>query len=130
MPLDDIVLPSQYFQRRRGQTPEERLIIAVLHEALDCVEKHRFATDADGRRLFHEAQQWFTANETAWPTYSFECICELLDLDANAVRQRLRLVREDPLSPRATPPAYRRAGIPKPLRSGARVTLPYREPTV
>lgn len=87
----DIILPSQHFGPRRKQAPEQRLMMAVLHDALDCLEKYRFATGAHGRRLFHEAMQWFLADETEWP-YSFECICGALDLDSNAVRQRLRVV--------------------------------------
>lgn len=35
-----------------------------------------------------ETKQWFLADETEWP-YSFECISGVLDLDSNAVRQRL-----------------------------------------
>jgi hypothetical protein len=66
-------------------------MIAVLHDALDCVEKYRFATNSRGRRLFHEAKQWFLADEVEWPC-SFECICGVLDLDSNAVRQRSRVV--------------------------------------
>ena len=89
----DIILPSQHFGPRRKQAPEQRLMIAVLHDALDCVDKYRFATSARGRRLFHEAKQWFLADETEWP-YSFECICGVLDLDSNAVRQRLRVAPE------------------------------------
>jgi hypothetical protein len=89
----DIILPSQHFGARRKQAPEQQLMIAVLQDALECVAKHRCATDPQGRRLFHDARQWFLANETDWP-YSFECICGILDLDANAVRQRLRVARE------------------------------------
>jgi len=87
----DIVLPLQHFGSRRQQAPEHRLMIAVLHDALDCIEKYRCATDTHGRRLFQEAKQWVLADETGWP-YSFECICGALDLDSNAVRQRLRVV--------------------------------------
>lgn len=90
----DVVLPSQYFGPQRKQEPEQRLMIAVLHDALDCLEKHRFATRIHDRRLFDEAREWFLANETEWP-YSFECICGVLDLDSNAVRRRLR-VAPDP----------------------------------
>ncbi|MGD0948095.1 MAG: hypothetical protein ABSA52_11750 [Candidatus Binatia bacterium] len=89
----DIILPSQHFGPRRKQAPEQRLMIAVLHDALDCVEKYRFATIRHGRRLFHEAKQWFLADEADWP-YSFECICGILGLDSNAVRQRLRVAPE------------------------------------
>ncbi len=89
----DIMLPSQHFGPRRKQGPEQRLMIAVLQDALECVEKHRFATDTHGRRLFHDAERWFLAHETGWP-YSFECICAVLDLDANAVRHRLGVTQE------------------------------------
>ena len=65
-------------------------MVAVLQDAIDCVVKHRHAKDYRGRRLFHEATQWLLAEETDWP-YSFECICAVLDLDANAVRRALRL---------------------------------------
>ena len=84
----DILLPSQYFEPRRNQTPEQRLMIAVFHDALDCLDKYRFATDSHDRRLFDEAKEWFLADETGWP-YSFECICSFLGLDSTAVRQRL-----------------------------------------
>ena len=89
----DIILPSQHFAPRRIQAPEQRLMIAVLHDAFDCVEKYRRATGSQGRRLFHEAKQWFLADETEWP-YSFESICAVLDLDANAVRRRLSVAPE------------------------------------
>ena len=87
----EVVLPSQYFPPRRKQAPEQQLMIAVLHDAVDCLEKYRFATDIRDRRLFNEAKQWFLAHETEWP-YSFECICGVLQLDSNAVRQRLRVM--------------------------------------
>ncbi len=89
----DIILPSQHFGTPRLQAPEQRLMIAVLHDAFDCVEKYRCATSSQGRRLFREAKQWFLADEIEWP-YSFESICAVLDLDANAVRQRLRVAHE------------------------------------
>jgi hypothetical protein len=98
MTQPDIILPSQHFGPRRTQAPEQRLMIAVLHDALDCLEKYRFATGRHGRRLFHDAKQWFLADEPEWP-YSFECICGVLDLDSNAVRQRLRVALEQRTSP-------------------------------
>jgi hypothetical protein len=84
-----IILPSQYFGPHRRLTPEHGLIIAVLQDAIDCVAKHRSAKDYRGRQLFDEATRWLLAEETDWP-YSFECICAVLDLDANAVRRALR----------------------------------------
>lgn len=97
----DVVLPSQAFGPRSQPAPEQRLMLAVLHDALDCIEKYRFATSNLGRRLFNEAQQWFLAEEAHWP-YSFESICGVLDLDSNAVRQRLRVAPAPQPAPRVT----------------------------
>jgi hypothetical protein len=88
-----IILPSQQFGPRSKQAPEQRLMIAILHDAVACLEKYRDAADNQGRRLFCEAKEWFLADEAEWP-YSFECICEALELDPDAVRQRLRVAPE------------------------------------
>ena len=69
-----VLLPSQHPGSRRAQIPEQRLMIAVLHDALECLVKHRFASSSEGRQLFREAQRWFLADEADWP-YSFESIC-------------------------------------------------------
>jgi len=86
--LRDLATSSAHIAPRRKQAPEERLMIAVLHDALDCLEKYRFDTGRAGRRLFQQARRWFLADEPEWP-YSFACICEVLDLDPNDVRLRL-----------------------------------------
>lgn len=82
------VLPSQQFGARGKKEPEQRLMMAVLRDALQCLEKHRFATNDRDRRIFRKAQRWFLINEAKWP-YSFQCICDVLDLDSNAVRRHL-----------------------------------------
>lgn len=99
-PLDrimqlEIVLPSQHFARCQ-KAPELRLMIAVLQDALDCVEKNRAAGDAQSRQLYFDAAQWFLAEELDWP-YSFEGICGVLDLDSNAVRERLGMASVKPI---------------------------------
>jgi hypothetical protein len=83
-------------------------MIAILHDAIDCVEKYRVATDPQGQRIFQEAKEWLLADESEWP-YSFECICGVLELDASAVRRRLRLAPEQQTSSRAAP-KYREDG--------------------
>jgi hypothetical protein len=107
MPPSDIVLPPQHFGTQHKQAPEQRLMIAVLHDALECVEKYRLATSTRGRRLFREAQRWFLCEEPDWP-YSFEGICGVFDLDSNAVRQRLHVGPERQPVP-ASRAAVRRA---------------------
>jgi hypothetical protein len=102
----DLLLASQHFGPQRKQAPEQRLMAAVLQDALDCLEKYRSARNIYDRRLFHEAKRWFLAEESKWP-YSFESICGALDLDSNAVRQRLGVAPE----PQSVP-ELRAAGLP------------------
>jgi hypothetical protein len=99
----DLLLASQHFGPRRKQAPEQRLMIAVLQDAVDCLEKYRSAADSCARRLFHDANQWFLAEESKWP-YSFESICGVLDLDPTAVRQSLGVTPEPQLIPVARAP--------------------------
>jgi hypothetical protein len=112
----DVILPSQHFGPQRKQAPEQRLMIAVLHDALDCLEKYRCATGREGRRFFRDAKEWFLADESEWP-FSFECICGVLDLDANAVRWRMRVAPSQRTSPRATPNTYGQTRIFERLQS-------------
>lgn len=84
----DILLPSQQLRSTTKHMPERRLMVAVFHEALECLVKYRAAADPKGRRAFAEARQWFLAEEAEWP-YSFESICAVLDLDSGAVLARL-----------------------------------------
>jgi len=86
----DLILPAQHFGPSKKAAPERRLMIAVLEDAINCVTRYRLATDGRARRLFNEEQQWLFSEETAWP-YSFACICDVLDLDPDAVRQSLYL---------------------------------------
>lgn len=72
-------------------------MIAILHDAIDCIEKYRFTTERQGRRVFQEAKRWFRTHDPDWPC-SFERVCEVLDLDPLTVRRRL-----------ATPTVARRA---------------------
>ena len=74
----------------RKRAPEELLMIAVLNDALECLEKHRFATEIQASRLFRQARRWFLDGDTEWP-YSFERICGALDLDANRLRRRIAI---------------------------------------
>lgn len=65
-------------------------MMAVLEDAIDCIGKYRFVTTDPQRRLFEKEKRWFLDEDARWP-YSFVCICETLELDANAVRESLGL---------------------------------------
>src|SRR5512141_2804831 len=87
----DILLPSQFFVtlRRKGpQEPERRLVVAILEDAVECFHKHLFARDYKARQLFEDAEMWILSEDRDWP-FSFENICELLDLNPQYLRRGL-----------------------------------------
>ena len=87
----DTLLPSQFFdraRRRRECDGERRLMIAVLEDAVDVYRKQADARDARGQHLFREAEAWIEEPDRTW-LFSFENICDLLDLDADYLRRGL-----------------------------------------
>ena len=93
-----VILPAQHFNPPQKLLPEQELMMAVLEDAVWCIEKYRLPMDGPGRRLFLDAKHWLLASEPQWP-YSFECICAALDLDAEAVRHRLQVAPPRPPVP-------------------------------
>ena len=72
---------------------EERLMLAVLENAIEHFQEYAFAGDPKGRALFIEAEQWMFENDNDW-FYSFENVCETLRLSPDYVRQGMLLWRE------------------------------------
>jgi hypothetical protein len=72
-----------------ADTPEQRLMAAVLLDAIHCYRRHASSPDRTQRRLHNDAARWIGNRDTAWP-YSFENVCSTLGLDASTIRRRLR----------------------------------------
>jgi hypothetical protein len=92
----ETVLPSQFFERFQIDAtlqPEKRLMLAVLEDAVGTFQKNATAPGRRGRRLFAEAEEWFTSSENEWP-FAFENICEALGLEPGYVRSGLRRWRD------------------------------------
>jgi len=88
----DTLLPSQFFDRVRRRTEhdgERRLMIAVLEDAVDVYRKQAGARDPRGEQLFQEAEAWIDDPDRAW-LFSFQNICDVLDIDADYLRRGLR----------------------------------------
>jgi hypothetical protein len=91
----DTLLPSQYFDRMRRRSEfdgERRLMIAVLEDAVDVYRKQVGAQDARGKQLFREAEEWIEDTDRTW-LFSFENICDVLDIDATYVRRGLHALK-------------------------------------
>ena len=126
----DTLLPSQYYAllRRKGrQEPERRLVIAILQDAVECYQKHLFARDNKARQLFADAEEWIMSTDRAY-FFSFENVCELLDINPEFMRRGLLAWRERLFAERGRGKvfpivAHRDVGEPlaeEPLRNVAR----------
>src|SRR5262245_28844012 len=87
----DIILPSQYFgviRDCRPLTSTEKLMLAVLENAVHDFQQYRWATHRRGKRLFREAQEWLTSREE---TEIFSCvaICHAVGIDPDYLRKGL-----------------------------------------
>jgi hypothetical protein len=104
------ILPQQFADGLRGaQAPEQRLLIALLEDAIRCFEKYCAATDGHSRRLFREAQEWIMLERDCRP-FSFEHVCSVLGLDPYAVRRSLQR-RHVRLSDEPTTPQTSHVGL-------------------
>jgi hypothetical protein len=74
--------------RKRPLGQEQRLLLAVLEDAVHCFQTHLFAKKPHERQLFANAEAWINSTEADW-FFSFENICELLGLQASALRGAL-----------------------------------------
>jgi hypothetical protein len=88
----DALLPAQFYAAFRSGSAvrgEKRLMLAVLQDALDCFQKYAFSKDGQGRQLFSEADEWIACEDRDW-YFSFENICETLDMNPDYLRRGVR----------------------------------------
>jgi len=104
----DFMLAEQFFDARRtGLEGERSLMLAVLRDAVECYQKYALARDPRGRFEFDEARRWIESPDRDWP-YSFENICDVLDIDPLYLREGLeryapRGFRSEMRKPRIVP---------------------------
>src|SRR5579863_9929915 len=86
----DIILPAQYFGAMGGGAlcSEQRLMLAVLVDAINILQGWQRLGSARKRRAFAEAAQWVNTRGTGFP-FSFDSICDALNIDPEVLRRRL-----------------------------------------
>jgi len=92
------LLPAQISAgvRWNGDTSGPRaLMLAVLTDAVQCIEQGRRSRRFRARRLAAEAEAWVRSNSRDWP-FSFVNLCEVLGFDPDAFRRRLLTTANDP----------------------------------
>jgi hypothetical protein len=91
----DFVVPVQFYDLIRRSAfldGETRLVFAVLEDAIRTYLRLR---DSPRRRdlvEFTEVARWFEARTGAVP-FSFEYVCEVLELEPGSFRKQLRIVQ-------------------------------------
>jgi hypothetical protein len=87
----DSLLVAQYFETLLRKTlfePEKRLMLAILEDAINCFQDNLLAQDVRSSRLFHEAEEWIVEADSD-RVFSFDNVCEALDLNPAYLRQGL-----------------------------------------
>ena len=88
----DVLLPGQFFsffRKEAGFDRERRLMLAVLEDAIDCYQKYAHTNDQRGRQLFAESYDWIMSPDRRW-LFSFENICQIVDMNPDYIRQGLQ----------------------------------------
>ena len=86
----EVVLPIQLDHLAgRRTTPERRLMLAVLEDAVHVYQVGCLSTHTGGRLQARETAEWFGSDDTSSP-FSFVTICEVFGLDPDYLRAGLR----------------------------------------
>jgi hypothetical protein len=90
-PVDRGVIETLY--KKQIREGEEGLMLAVLDNAIECFQKYVLAQREREKRLFREAEEWIVEKDSDW-FFSFENICETLQLYPDYIRQGLLCWKE------------------------------------
>jgi len=90
-PTDIEVIEKVY--KKDIREGEERLMLAVLEEAVKCFQEYVLATRPREKRLFQEAEEWILETDSEY-LFSFESICQTLGLHPDYTRQGLLVWKE------------------------------------
>lgn len=85
------MLPVQMFRGARCAANTSgacALMLAILEDAVLCVERGHQRRYARMRRQTREAESWMRSDGREW-LFSFASICDVLGFDADALRLRL-----------------------------------------
>ena len=72
---------------------EERLMLAVLESAVEDFQKYFLARNPSTKKLFQETEEWLLEKDSD-ELFSFENVCETLQLHPDYIRQGLMAWKE------------------------------------
>jgi|HubBroStandDraft_5_1064220.scaffolds.fasta_scaffold47814_1 hypothetical protein len=86
-----ILTPEQFYDERRDDSvmrPIKRLMLAILEDALRCLQKYAAAKSGARRLMYWEAEQWLYS-EGGNALFSFTMVCETLGIEPEYLRSGL-----------------------------------------
>ena len=84
----DVFFPSNFYGTgglSRKLEGEKRLMIAILKDVVECLDKYRGSRSSSGRSNYLNALAWVEDTSTDW-LFSFTNICDLLGFDPDYMR--------------------------------------------
>jgi hypothetical protein len=117
----DVILPEQFYERAttiEHASGEKALMLAVLEDGIRCFQEHLRNPRVRPRLLARQAERWIRSLDWEWP-FSFNNVCESLELNPDCLRARLlapRLEGAAPSKPRSSHRVYRLTPRVKPPR--------------
>jgi transposase-like protein len=112
----DTLLPIQYFEAMRKKhllEGEKRLILSVLEDAVECFMKCIDSSTSKGQRLFRDADEWINLEDKLW-VFSFDNVCDMLDINPEYMRRGLRQWKERKLTAMRAAEEARAAAVQEP----------------
>src|SRR5262245_39006538 len=90
------IMPTQFFapRERSRWCGEQRLMAAVLEDAIAVYSKPEVPKASRARQVLRETERWLRSNDRTW-MFSFLRVCEVLSLEPSAIRRKLRERRDE-----------------------------------
>jgi hypothetical protein len=88
----EVMLPVQFYEvlRRKHELQGEKLLMfAVLEDGVQTYMKYLDSPTRRGQNRFREAAEWIEREDKQW-LFSFDNVCEALDIDPEYMRRGLR----------------------------------------
>jgi len=85
-----ILVPQTVVRDLARRSPEMRLVVAILEDAVRAVVRNRDPRYRRDELEFLQARAWLLDDSRDWP-FAFANLCDWLGLDMSAVRQSLPL---------------------------------------
>ncbi|MEY4948811.1 MAG: hypothetical protein RL698_1022 [Pseudomonadota bacterium] len=107
------ILPEQHYARSSEGSPMRgvnALMIAVLEDAIACLETAKESRNVKARMLAMNAERWIRSEDTSY-AFAFASICDVLSLDRGKVRDELLRRARATFRAGPRPPSARRVEI-------------------